>query len=215
MYPMTIEVSNPDHVHTFALADGGQAFVLYDHDAESPREWEFNVSRMVTTSRDYLQPDGKHADTDLLEVARVARLNGMDALGIKRLLEADPSKYELMFERDFLDEMYLEYGANRAVVAVKEFDHGQHGEANGVAVIFAEDWEPYASSGGADWTPPSPEEVLDMEIKSYISWANGECYGVIIHDAEGNETESCWGFQGYDYDDPKIVTDHFGEVVES
>ena len=34
--------------------------------------------------------------------------------------------------------------------------------------------------------------------ETYTEWANGECYGYILHDADGHEIDSCWGFIGRD-----------------
>lgn len=33
---------------------------------------------------------------------------------------------------------------------------------------------------------------------TYTAWANGECYGYFLRDAEGNELDSCSGFIGRD-----------------
>ena len=211
-----ITIPNPNHVHTFELKGGGQAHVLVDDDPSSPREWD-NLSRMVNVRGNYLEPDGKQADSDLLAVAHVARQHGMDEAGIKAMLEFDPRKVtdadiENAQEREDDDFLLLvDHGCNRKVLAVQEFDYGNHGEAAGVGVIFEDDW----LREGMRTTLNDPAEVLAGEIKTYIDYVEGNVYGVVIEDADGNETESCWGFQGYDYDDPKIVTDHFGEVVES
>lgn len=37
--------------------------------------------------------------------------------------------------------------------------------------------------------------------RDYTAWANGDCYGYVIEDAEGEQVEdgSCWGFVGHDY----------------
>ena len=33
-------------------------------------------------------------------------------------------------------------------------------------------------------------------LESYTSWCNGEVFGYIIEDSDGNELDSCWGFIG-------------------
>lgn len=55
-------------------------------------------------------------------------------------------------------------------------------------------------------TPKVREQAracMTSEIESYSAWANGEVYGYIIKDENGNdmgdESDSCWGFFGYDY----------------
>ena len=40
--------------------------------------------------------------------------------------------------------------------------------------------------------------VLTAEIEEYNLYLNGESYGYIIKDDDGNEIDSCWGFLGED-----------------
>ena len=40
------------------------------------------------------------------------------------------------------------------------------------------------------------EEILRSEIDELSAWMNGECYGYIVYDADGEEKESCWGYIG-------------------
>ena len=42
------------------------------------------------------------------------------------------------------------------------------------------------------------EEILHDEIDELGAWMNGECYGYIVYDADGEEKESCWGYIGED-----------------
>lgn len=39
-------------------------------------------------------------------------------------------------------------------------------------------------------------ELMAGELAEYDQWANGEVYGFVIEDAEGNTLDSCWGFVG-------------------
>jgi len=41
-------------------------------------------------------------------------------------------------------------------------------------------------------------EVLEGEIKTFAQFLEGEVYGYVIEDPEGNCIESCWGFYGRD-----------------
>lgn len=34
------------------------------------------------------------------------------------------------------------------------------------------------------------------EVKEYSAWANGEVYGFIVEDSDGETVDSCWGFIG-------------------
>ena len=42
-------------------------------------------------------------------------------------------------------------------------------------------------------------DVLKSEIKEYGAYVNGECYGYVIEDVDGDQIDSCWGFIGYEY----------------
>ena len=39
----------------------------------------------------------------------------------------------------------------------------------------------------------------EAEIEEFQNWANGEVYGYIITDNDGETLDSCWGFYGYEY----------------
>lgn len=58
----------------------------------------------------------------------------------------------------------------------------------------------FAEAGEVDF----PEKWLERAnaiCATYTAWANGECYGYVIEDADDEEVEdgSCWGFIGHDY----------------
>lgn len=47
-------------------------------------------------------------------------------------------------------------------------------------------------------TPPEHvEECLKAEVELYGTYLNGECYGYVIEDQDGEEVGSCWGFYGH------------------
>lgn len=43
-----------------------------------------------------------------------------------------------------------------------------------------------------------PIAGLTAEVETYNQWLNGDIYGYIIEDSEGNVLDSCWGFYGVD-----------------
>lgn len=43
------------------------------------------------------------------------------------------------------------------------------------------------------------EKVLRQEIETYDQYLQGDVYGYILDDKDGEHVESCWGFFGYDY----------------
>ena len=49
---------------------------------------------------------------------------------------------------------------------------------------------------------PSDEQLAEWlkgEIEEYSKWANGEVYGYVIKDPNGDEVDSCWGFLGWEW----------------
>jgi len=42
-------------------------------------------------------------------------------------------------------------------------------------------------------------EILEAEVEEYSRWLEGDVYGYVLEDPEGNEIDSCWGFYGMDW----------------
>jgi len=42
------------------------------------------------------------------------------------------------------------------------------------------------------------EVWLQSEVEGFGQWLNGECYGYVIKGEDGSDSDSCWGFLGYD-----------------
>jgi hypothetical protein len=49
-----------------------------------------------------------------------------------------------------------------------------------------------------DATIAQAKRCIDSEIKTYNNYLDGEVYGYVLKDSEGEEIDSCWGFYGYD-----------------
>ena len=41
-----------------------------------------------------------------------------------------------------------------------------------------------------------PSKLMEGLIENYQTWANGDVWGFIVEDADGEELDSCWGFYG-------------------
>ena len=56
---------------------------------------------------------------------------------------------------------------------------------------------------GPQTTPAQIWDALTSDLQVWKQWMNGDVYGVIVTDHDGNDVESCWGFLGYDdYTEP-------------
>jgi len=50
-----------------------------------------------------------------------------------------------------------------------------------------------------DTSPDSIEKAMQAmaaEVKVFCQWLSGQCYGYVLEDENGNETDSCWGYIG-------------------
>lgn len=50
---------------------------------------------------------------------------------------------------------------------------------------------------GGDPTTDELNAQMTAELVEYTDWCNGNCYGYIITDINGDEVDSCWGLIGY------------------
>lgn len=116
---------------------------------------------------------------------------------------------------DVIAHLKEKYGA-RVVLPVGMLDHsgvsyyvggGAHwcdpgGWDSGLCGFIFDTTETRKLCGGDDdsyYTVDLITEVLTGEIGEYGKWANGEVYGVIVKDRNGDEVESSWGLVGFDY----------------
>lgn len=56
--------------------------------------------------------------------------------------------------------------------------------------------------------------VLRVEVETYGAYLNGDVYGYVIEDEDGNEVDSCWGLYGYEYAVEEALA-NVPEVVEA
>ena len=73
-----------------------------------------------------------------------------------------------------------------------EVDDTRHREPDGWIFVKKPETDLEALSK-PEWTP---EAIRDALIERYETWANGDVWGYVIEDKDGNELDSCWGFYG-------------------
>lgn len=95
--------------------------------------------------------------------------------------------------RSDMEEIIAEYRKEKAIIV--EFDNG---EGTCYAVIERSQLKKeyldhgYSMRKALYWA----RRCAEGEIAEYMSWANGEVYGYIVEDEDGNHLDSCWGFYG-------------------
>ena len=155
--------------------------IYADEDCTSPREWD-NASVILGSHRNYTIGDGEPEGRQAEAIER----------GGVRLL----SRYLRMCE-----------GAV-AFTTVGMLDHsgvtfyaggGAHncdpGGWDSGTVGYAYVTRARADELGVD----DPEAAMLAELAEYARWAEGDCYGYIITDPDGDTVDSCWGFIGHEY----------------
>lgn len=183
--------------------------VHYDTDCESPRDYEGNIGlflgfphRRYTIGDEPFDPgdagnfpcpdcwgEGHSSGGE----AKCARCDGTG--------ECAPESLE-----DLINLVKARYDA-RMVLVVSMTDH------SGVSYYTGLPRDPWDSGVAglivatnakiAEHRPDVTDEELEAElvgeVREYGHWANGECYGYIVLDPDGEETDdSCWGFIGWD-----------------
>lgn len=149
---------------------------LYDQDAQSPRE-DDNLGTIATWHRRYTLGDVQPKET--------------------------PSEYLAGLPKGSI------------VIPVYMYEHGGIALSTGRGGQFSDPWD----SGQLGVISISPEKIraeysvkritaklrervtgyLKSEIEYYSMYLEGQCYGYIIEDADGETLDSCWGFIGHDY----------------
>lgn len=100
--------------------------------------------------------------------------------------------WEYHRDRDTLVERYARIFGDAAAFTRWDTRGNGGGESWGYAWITRET----ADREGDRWDAAA---YLDGEVSEFQSWAAGEVYGVIVTDADGEETDSLWGLIGTNY----------------
>jgi nuclear transport factor 2 (NTF2) superfamily protein len=162
--------------------------ITHEESPENPREWD-NVGYFYTVERKYKSPDG---NTGILYDAIV---EGAD-------LVKDTENHMQLIKKIAKENGFTEKII--AIYPVYRYEHGnvvyRRGTANG--------WD-YSNCGFYIVTEESInilgirkseiEKMIDQELETYTSWANGEVYQYTLYDEEENVIDACGGF--YDIED--------------
>jgi hypothetical protein len=174
-YDGTRTIQDPDLVETYELDDGRTAYLLYDQDTPNPRRDYNHTAVMVQLSSDYVDLDDPG--------------------------DVGPAISQWCGNRDYVrhrdcDELVERYARMFCDVVAFTRWSGQGGQSDG---SWGYAWITRESANRDLGGDADADAALDGEVSEYQSWAAGECYGVIVTDADGEAVDSCWGFIGTDY----------------
>ena len=150
--------------------------ILRDPEPENPREWE-PAAVMHCGHQKYILGD-KDAATPFVDDDYRAKVQRPDVLTYLPIYMYDHSG--LAFKHTPFD---------------CQWDSGLLGWHYMTRESAAESWPHVIDE---DELIERAHELMADELRVYDDYIGGEVYGYQIHDAEGNELDSCWGFIGTD-----------------
>ena len=178
--------------------------VVQDSNGDSPREWD-NLGTMVCFHNRY-------------------------DLGDKHSYDADDYSGWAEMKKAILEEE----GRGTVILPLYLYDHSGISMSTGafscrwdsgqVGFILANKKSILAEFGGKIVTKKLRERVegiLEGEVQTYTNYLEGDVYGFIIEDEEGENIDSCYGFYGtdfatngmLDYIDAELLGVSEGEVI--
>ncbi|MBS3648821.1 hypothetical protein KEU06_09405 [Pseudaminobacter sp. 19-2017] len=156
------------------LPNGWSAEIHQDEDCERPYQ-DDDAVRIVVLHGRYIDPAKGNCGSDPDEVARWVKENARDWFVTNLYL---------------YDHSGVAYRAGERNPFSCPWDSGQVG----IVALKKSEW-----GRGKGERNAKRLEYAKSVAEEYGRWANGECYGYVLHDPEGEESDSCWGHIGYDW----------------
>jgi len=170
--------------------DGFKVKIFHDSAPQSPREWD-NLGTMVCWHRKYCLGDEQRTDSveDWMKEI-ICNLTGEDY--------DDPSE---AFSKLFISLPLYLYDHSGITMSTGPFscpwDSGQVGY---IYVSTEKVKKEYGWKHMINSRQEKIEQHLKYEVEVYDQFLRGDIYGYRIEDADGIETDSCWGYFGSDHE---------------
>ena len=168
------------------ITEAPRLVIRYDESPESPREWS-NLGFFITQDRNYNSPDNH---PDFMEIIKETADEASDCQDHMKRIKKE-IEYRLG-EKVLAIYPMVKY-EHSGVVYSRGEKHGFDYSNNGFYIITE------ASQKEIGTEPKDFEKVIDGEIELYNKWCNGEVYGYVLYNENGDRIDSCWGF--YDIED--------------
>ena len=167
--------------------------ILYDIDAENPREWENNLGTMTCWHSRYRLGDCHDHETPRDFLAALAGMDDAGDQSIDRLLTRA--------ERNAVILPLYVYEHSGITINTSGFscpwDSGPVGYVHAELAAIRED------HGCKKRVSPAlrrkVEDQLRNEVAVYDDYLTGNCFGYVV-EKDGDQVDACWGFIG-DYED--------------
>jgi hypothetical protein len=179
-------MKNQNLAEEYQYAKDGVKFTVkieYDSSAESPRDWD-NLGKMICFHRRYDLPDER--DTSSFGADDFSSWAELEAALTK---EYDPCVILRVYMYDHSGITFNTTGFSC------QWDSGQVGFILATKEQVRQEWHVKHISKKLR---EQVERTLKGEVETYAQWSEGEVYGYMVTDAEGNDIDSCWGYYGID-----------------
>jgi hypothetical protein len=150
---------------------GFTAKIYHDYDCDQPWSGDDGV-RIVVLARNSIDPSKGACGRDPVEVMAWAKANAREWY-VTNLFKYEHSG--VAYRAGEFNPFGCPWDSGQVgIVALKKSEWGRgKGERNAKRLAYAKN-----------------------VAEEYGRWANGETYGYTLHDPDGNEVDSCWGFIG-------------------
>jgi hypothetical protein len=158
---------------------GYTATLYYDSEPESPADWDnLGVITYNKSSRYVLGYEGVDSDEDA-EIAR--KVESGEYIGIPVYA-------------------YVHSGATICAGYRNPFNcEWDSGRSGWVYVSRADALKEVGGTKMSKKKRETIERILRGQVDTFATYLEGQVYGIVITDPDGEEVDSCWGFYGFDY----------------
>jgi hypothetical protein len=162
----------------------GFAVEIYqDEDADSPRGWTHGCE-LVLSRRGYDYPNDAGIDFDAF--------GGWEEIG--EHLKAAAGALVVL-------PVYAYIHSGIVLRAGQSFSDPWDSGTLGLAYVTAQNWK---DTQGTEWTGSEADRemarrLIAGDVETYSQYLNGEVYGYVIKDFDGEEVDSLWGMYGSEY----------------
>jgi len=164
-----------------------EANIYQDESAESPRDWD-NMGTIYYKHRDYTLGEHELTAGSIEDYMRQIADNEGFAEA-QNDDEVSDENIEKWIEKHLIIKPIYIYDHSGITISTGAFscpwDSGQCGYI-------------VAKKGAEEMTDEGIDKCLEQEIKTFDEYLRGDVYGYQIM-VDGDETDSCWGYFGYDY----------------
>lgn len=169
--------------------------IYYDMTPQNPREWD-NLGTIVAWHRRYTLGDEEYSSPRYFLEYHTEKYfstqEGLENATDKRLME--------LFKKENIVLPVYMYEHSNIVLRTYSFnDRWDSGQVGWIYVSKEKIRKEFNVKRITKKIIQKVKKNLSSEIEVYSEYLDGNVYGYVLEDENGNEIDSCWGFYGYDF----------------